>query len=772
MHGLRLDPRGWPRTALTVLAVAVSLSLAACGGRSAADMQETGRPSVRATGAVESTGPPTDGHLAPDVSYAPASRAPACHGFSVKGPLVASVAWLPSGSKVLFQRGFKLYAVGANGSGLQLSHDAKGGAGGSAEYVRRVSSMDVSPDGERAAYATCHADGLIGTDTPEDTRSYPVGRVRVPRGLRDFYEIKVWDRVGQTVKRLAAGLAPAWSPDGQRLAFLSSYDYERAGADEFVGRSVGDRDLYVMHGDGSGVQKLVASVSGPPRWSPDGRRLAVVRFDEMTRTSNPSAIYTVGTDGTGLRRLTAAVSDPAWSPDGARIAFAKPDGAEVALYTIGADGTDARRVTTIEGWRLSDATARLAEYAWIRAIAWSPLGDQLMYTCGRQTCIVAIDGRPAGSSPSLFGGGDVAAWSPDGTRLAVGGGFDEVALYTMSPAGGDLQILAVTTSGAPERPFGIGQRRSEAPLDVAACGAGVAVPDPTKNPGLVEDCGTLLRVRDELTGTSTTLNWSADRPMAAWEGVTLGGAPARVHGLTLAERDLRGQVSSELGRLVHLQQLDLSSNLLGGAIPPSLGELSELRELNLRRNYLGGSIPATFGQLSQLRELDLSETFLSGPIPPQLSRLTRLSSLSLGRIGAKHGPYLQGEIPAALGQLKNLRTLHLAGNRLTGPLPRELGALSNLLALDLSGNQVTGEIPVELGQLTQLVVLKLNDNQLSGEIPSALGGLPNLQTLWIGGNELTGCLPAGIPETDAYNDHGLANCVSIGRDALRQGDRP
>ena len=48
------------------------------------------------------------------------------------------------------------------------------------------------------------------------------------------------------------------------------------------------------------------------------------------------------------------------------------------------------------------------------------------------------------------------------------------------------------------------------------------------NPGLVADCETLLAARDTLKG-SGTLNWSADTPIANWDGITVGGTAAARH---------------------------------------------------------------------------------------------------------------------------------------------------------------------------------------------------------------------------------------------------
>ena len=58
------------------------------------------------------------------------------------------------------------------------------------------------------------------------------------------------------------------------------------------------------------------------------------------------------------------------------------------------------------------------------------------------------------------------------------------------------------------------------------------MPDPASNPGLVSDCEALLASRDTLAGTAT-LNWSADTPIADWDGITLEGTPQRVTKLSL-----------------------------------------------------------------------------------------------------------------------------------------------------------------------------------------------------------------------------------------------
>ncbi len=104
---------------------------------------------------------------------------------------------------------------------------------------------------------------------------------------------------------------------------------------------------------------------------------------------------------------------------------------------------------------------------------------------------------------------------------------------------------------------------------------------------------------------------------------------------------------------------------------------------------------------------------------------------------------LAGDIPAEIGQLSMLRSLHIWHNQLTGQIPVELGQLANLQSLGLGDNQLTGEIPSELGQLANLRGLYLYDNQLTGEIPTELGQLGNLRSLNLGGgNQFTAIPPA------------------------------
>ena len=295
-----------------------------------------------------------------------------------------------------------------------------------------------------------------------------------------------------------------------------------------------------------------------------------------------------------------------------------------------------------------------------------------------------------------------------------------------------------------------------APSPGATPKSGGAVPSPQDNPGLATDCAALLQARATLAG-SATLNWSTDRPIADWDGVTVDGAPPRVTALDLSERQLTGTLSPDLGALTNLQQIDLSSNQLSGCIPRQFASLVNLQVLALSSNQLSGPIPPELSGLRELRRLRLGFNELTGLIPPSLGGLVYLRSVALDY------NQLSGFIPPELGALSDLRWLSLDSNQLSGPIPPELGALANLEWLSLDSNQLSGPIPPELGSLANLEWLDLSLNQLSGPIPRQLSYLTRLRIVRLAGNNLTGCVPDALRDI-ANNDFaelGLPFCGDV-----------
>lgn len=81
-----------------------------------------------------------------------------------------------------------------------------------------------------------------------------------------------------------------------------------------------------------------------PSWSPDGKRIAFVRYGSAGAIDG---IWTMKTTGAGLKAVpgTKGASDPAWSPDGERIAYSKPIGTQREIYVADIDGSPATRLT-------------------------------------------------------------------------------------------------------------------------------------------------------------------------------------------------------------------------------------------------------------------------------------------------------------------------------------------------------------------------------------------------------------------------------------------
>ncbi|KAL5823470.1 hypothetical protein ACOSQ4_021370 [Xanthoceras sorbifolium] len=149
-----------------------------------------------------------------------------------------------------------------------------------------------------------------------------------------------------------------------------------------------------------------------------------------------------------------------------------------------------------------------------------------------------------------------------------------------------------------------------------------------------------------------------------------------------------------------------------------------------------GAIPQAIGNMKNLFSLHLGGNHFIEPIPPTLGSLTNLRILDL------FSNMLIGPIPSSLGNITNLRLLNLSSNMLVGLIPSSLGHLTNLRILDLFSNMLIGPIPSSLGNITNLRLLNLSSNKLVGLIPSSLGHLTNLRYLDLSSNTLFGSIPS------------------------------
>ena len=137
-------------------------------------------------------------------------------------------------------------------------------------------------------------------------------------------------------------LTAVWSPDGRRIAFVST---TRGPLPSGGCCPSSHSDIHVMNADGSGFRELThnAGYNAEPAWSPDGRKIAF----HSTRDGNRD-IYVMNADGSGKRNLSrnpAQDGSPSWSPNGRRIAFLSNRDGRLEAHVMNADGSGQRSLT-------------------------------------------------------------------------------------------------------------------------------------------------------------------------------------------------------------------------------------------------------------------------------------------------------------------------------------------------------------------------------------------------------------------------------------------
>jgi hypothetical protein len=188
-----------------------------------------------------------------------------------------------------------------------------------------------------------------------------------------------------------AGLhSPTWSPDGSKLAVASGGVYEG--------------DIYVLsEADEWMASTAVARGAAAPAWSPDGSQIA---FVSLSGDDGYHALHIMNPNGSGVREVTprdeGGIERPTWSPDGRRIAFSKCIHGSCDVYAVAADGSTLTQLT-----RGMTAVGP----------AWSPDGDWIAFTTWSDwmdtaRSIVIVPADAGGESFTVATAGTFPAWRP------------------------------------------------------------------------------------------------------------------------------------------------------------------------------------------------------------------------------------------------------------------------------------------------------------------------------------------------------------------------
>jgi Tol biopolymer transport system component len=183
-------------------------------------------------------------------------------------------------------------------------------------------------------------------------------------------QIYLSDLTGENVvpiTNVAAGACePAWSPDGSRLVFVSPCH----GWQDVSENPVQNTALFIINADGSNLTPLPTVPGGDfePAWSPDGKRIAFTSLRD-----GYMQIYVMNLDDQSVTRLTNTSADvitrqPSWSPFGNQIVYAAKRFGAYQIWTMTDTGQGQQQI------------ARSGQELWDYYPVWSLDGKAIVFT--------------------------------------------------------------------------------------------------------------------------------------------------------------------------------------------------------------------------------------------------------------------------------------------------------------------------------------------------------------------------------------------------------